>query len=256
MFFGLPADVAGARYLYELVEQAFATETELFKRSELYAGHRSGDRRSATQSFQTGLAHGIAAQARRAAPAAGGDHADRDRPRPRAGQGGGRRGGAGEARAAVPRPRRRPGPVRAAGGLRGRARGGRSVRVPAGDRRGTAGPRRVARRLPAEAVGDAPPAAGAAGAARSGTLPAAGRHRPALRHLPRHPLPRSCASKGAPAPLHRADRGRPRVLPPATLRALLRDHRRPEAADHERQGPAPLDPARHRPARGARGRDA
>ena len=60
VFFGLPADVAGARYLYELVERAFATETELFKRSELYAGHRSGDRRSATQSFQTGLAHGIA----------------------------------------------------------------------------------------------------------------------------------------------------------------------------------------------------
>ena len=60
VFFGLPADVAGARYLYELVEQAFATETELFKRSQLYTQHRSGDRRSATQSFQTGLAHGIA----------------------------------------------------------------------------------------------------------------------------------------------------------------------------------------------------
>ena len=60
VFFGLPADVAGARYLYELVERAFATETGLFKRSELYAGHRSGERRSATQSFQTGLAHGIA----------------------------------------------------------------------------------------------------------------------------------------------------------------------------------------------------
>jgi hypothetical protein len=60
VFFGLPADVAGARYLYELIERAFATETELFKRSELYAEHRSGDRRSATQSFQTGLAHGIA----------------------------------------------------------------------------------------------------------------------------------------------------------------------------------------------------
>jgi Protein of unknown function (DUF2786) len=60
VFFGLPADVAGARYLYELVERAFATETDLFKRSELYAGHRSHERRSATQSFQTGLAHGIA----------------------------------------------------------------------------------------------------------------------------------------------------------------------------------------------------
>ena len=62
VFFGLPADVAGARYLYELVEQAFATETELFKGSELYVEHRSGDRRSATQSFQTGLAHGIASK--------------------------------------------------------------------------------------------------------------------------------------------------------------------------------------------------
>ena len=60
VFFGLPADVAGARYLYELVERAFATETELFKRSKLYAEHRSGERRSATLSFQTGLAHGIA----------------------------------------------------------------------------------------------------------------------------------------------------------------------------------------------------
>ena len=60
MFFGLPADVAGARYLYELVEQTFVTETGLFKRSELYAQHRSSERRSATQSFQTGLAHGIA----------------------------------------------------------------------------------------------------------------------------------------------------------------------------------------------------
>ena len=59
VFFGLPADVAGARYLYELVEQAFATETELFKGSGIYTQHRSGDRRSATQSFQTGLAHGI-----------------------------------------------------------------------------------------------------------------------------------------------------------------------------------------------------
>jgi hypothetical protein len=60
VFFGLPADVAGARYLYELVERAFATETDLFRRSGLYAGHRSNERRSATQSFQTGLAHGIA----------------------------------------------------------------------------------------------------------------------------------------------------------------------------------------------------
>jgi Protein of unknown function (DUF2786) len=60
VFFGLPADVAGAGYLYELVERAFATETALFKRSELYAGHHTGDRRSATQSFQTRIWQGSA----------------------------------------------------------------------------------------------------------------------------------------------------------------------------------------------------
>jgi hypothetical protein len=60
VFFGLPADVAGARYLYELVEQAFETETSRFKCGPLYAEHPSGQRREATTSFQTGLAHGIA----------------------------------------------------------------------------------------------------------------------------------------------------------------------------------------------------
>jgi|SRR5580658_1875953 hypothetical protein len=60
VFFGLPADVAGAKYLYDLVEQAFETETDLFKSGALYAEHHSGDRRGATSSFQTGLAHGIA----------------------------------------------------------------------------------------------------------------------------------------------------------------------------------------------------
>lgn len=60
VFFGLPADVAGARYLYELVEQAFETETNLFKSGELYAKHIPSFRRGAVTSFQTGLAHGIA----------------------------------------------------------------------------------------------------------------------------------------------------------------------------------------------------
>jgi hypothetical protein len=64
VFFGLPADVAGARYLYELVVRAFETETATFKRGELYAEHDSGDRRSATISFQTGLADGIARKLR------------------------------------------------------------------------------------------------------------------------------------------------------------------------------------------------
>jgi len=60
VFFGLPADVAGARYLHDLIEQAFETETALFKSGPLYADHSSSERRSATTSFQTGLAHGIA----------------------------------------------------------------------------------------------------------------------------------------------------------------------------------------------------
>lgn len=60
VFFGLPADVAGARYLYDLVDQVFETETEQFKAGALYVKHHSSERRSATVSFQTGLAHGIA----------------------------------------------------------------------------------------------------------------------------------------------------------------------------------------------------
>jgi hypothetical protein len=62
IFFGLPADVAGARYLYEKIEEAFETETAAFKRSELYDSHPSAKRRSATTSFQAGLGHGICAK--------------------------------------------------------------------------------------------------------------------------------------------------------------------------------------------------
>ncbi len=62
IFFGLPADVAGARYLYEKIEEAFETETAQFKRSELYDQHPSDKRRSATTSFQAGLSHGICAK--------------------------------------------------------------------------------------------------------------------------------------------------------------------------------------------------
>jgi hypothetical protein len=64
VFFGLPADVAGARYLYDLIERAFETETQRFKASALYAEHHSSERRSATNSFQTGLAHGISGKLR------------------------------------------------------------------------------------------------------------------------------------------------------------------------------------------------
>lgn len=60
VFFGLPADVAGASYLYERVEAAFETETDAFKSSEAYFAHPdSGSRRSAVHSFQLGLASGI-----------------------------------------------------------------------------------------------------------------------------------------------------------------------------------------------------
>ncbi|MGQ9369402.1 DUF7168 domain-containing protein [Azospirillum sp. ST 5-10] len=65
VFFGLPADVAAAGYLYEVVERTFATETETFRGGELYAASSGGERRSATHSFQVGLAHGIIEKLRR-----------------------------------------------------------------------------------------------------------------------------------------------------------------------------------------------
>jgi hypothetical protein len=59
IFFGLRGDVAAARYLYEMVEHAFETETDAFRTGDLYF-EMAGERRSATNSFQTGLARGIA----------------------------------------------------------------------------------------------------------------------------------------------------------------------------------------------------
>jgi hypothetical protein len=58
VFFGLRGDVAAAQYMYDLVEQAFQTETDAFRASELYA-QMVGERRSATNSFQVGLGRGI-----------------------------------------------------------------------------------------------------------------------------------------------------------------------------------------------------
>ena len=58
LFFGLRADITAALYLYELVERAFETETELFRAGPVYAG-LAGNRRSAVTSFQNGLASGI-----------------------------------------------------------------------------------------------------------------------------------------------------------------------------------------------------
>jgi len=64
VFFGLPADVAAARYLYELVERAFETETARFRTGETYAAVDTRMRRTATNSFQIGLARGITAKLR------------------------------------------------------------------------------------------------------------------------------------------------------------------------------------------------
>jgi hypothetical protein len=58
VFFGLRADVAAAQYLYELVDRAFETETNAFRAGDLYA-RLAGERRRATNSFQTGMATGI-----------------------------------------------------------------------------------------------------------------------------------------------------------------------------------------------------
>ena len=64
VFFGLRADVEAAHYLYDLIELAFASETAAFARGTLYAELVSGERRSATNSFQIGLARGITAKLR------------------------------------------------------------------------------------------------------------------------------------------------------------------------------------------------
>jgi hypothetical protein len=59
IFFGLPADVLAAVYLHDLIALAFATETSAFQGTEIYRSTHSSRRRSATNSFQVGLARGI-----------------------------------------------------------------------------------------------------------------------------------------------------------------------------------------------------
>ena len=59
IFFGLPGDVQAAVYLHDLIVLAFATETTAFQSAEFYGSLVSGQRRSATNSFHVGLAHGI-----------------------------------------------------------------------------------------------------------------------------------------------------------------------------------------------------
>jgi hypothetical protein len=64
VFFGLTGDVEAAHYLYDLIERAFETETERFRAGGIYGEALSRDRRSATNSFQIGLARGIRARLR------------------------------------------------------------------------------------------------------------------------------------------------------------------------------------------------
>ena len=59
IYFGLPADVQAAVYLHDLIALAFATETAAFQAAEIYRSTHSSRRRSATNSFQVGLARGI-----------------------------------------------------------------------------------------------------------------------------------------------------------------------------------------------------
>ncbi len=60
MFFGLKADVEAARFLHDLIELTFETETTAFRNNKVYLTLRGGQRRTALNSFQIGLANGIA----------------------------------------------------------------------------------------------------------------------------------------------------------------------------------------------------
>jgi hypothetical protein len=59
VFFGLKADVAAARFLNDLIDVTFDTETAAFRQGELYLAQQGGNRRVALNSFQIGLAGGI-----------------------------------------------------------------------------------------------------------------------------------------------------------------------------------------------------
>lgn len=59
VFFGLPADVQAAVYLHDVIVLAFETETRSFQGSAIYGDTPSPHRRTATNSFQIGLARGI-----------------------------------------------------------------------------------------------------------------------------------------------------------------------------------------------------
>jgi hypothetical protein len=60
VFFGLKADVAAARFLHDLIEATFETESATFRHGGIYMRLQGGGRRTALNSFQFGLASGIA----------------------------------------------------------------------------------------------------------------------------------------------------------------------------------------------------
>ena len=62
VFFGMPGDVQAAVYLHDLIAMAFETETQSFQAGAIYRETLSGQRRTATNSFQIGLARGIVAK--------------------------------------------------------------------------------------------------------------------------------------------------------------------------------------------------
>jgi len=59
VFFGLKTDVEAARFLHDLIEVTFETESATFRWGAIYQSLRGGDRRAALNSFQIGLASGI-----------------------------------------------------------------------------------------------------------------------------------------------------------------------------------------------------
>ncbi len=62
VFFGLRGDVAAAHFLYDLILDTFESESAAFRAGKIYHEAGSGQRRTALNSFQYGLASGIAAK--------------------------------------------------------------------------------------------------------------------------------------------------------------------------------------------------
>lgn len=62
VFFGLKTDVEAARFLHDLIEVTFDTESATFRCGVIYQSLRGGERRTALNSFQIGLASGISSK--------------------------------------------------------------------------------------------------------------------------------------------------------------------------------------------------